>query len=135
MKTMNTRAWSIAILSLAVGFVSAQQSSPYEQALQQVIDSFDQIGTTLKTIVDEDSAAGAKPSLRKSSEAFLEARAKGAKMQPPEKAEKERLEKIYKPKLDAAMNKTYTEVFRVKEIPGGKDALKEIRVVLKKDSK
>ena len=132
---MKTRAWSIAILLLAAGFAAAQQGSPYEQALQQVIDSFDTIGTTLKTIVDEETAAGAKPSLRKSSDAFLEARAKATKMQPPEKAEKERLEKTYKPKLEAAMKKMFTEVFRVKEIPGGKDALKEISSVLKKDEK
>jgi uncharacterized protein YnzC (UPF0291/DUF896 family) len=132
---MKTRAGSMVILSLAVGFAAAQQASPYEQALQQVIDSFDTIGTTLKTIVDEETAAGAKPTLRKSSDAFLEARAKATKMQPPEKAEKERLEKTYKPKLEAAMKKMFTEVFRVKEIPGGKDALKEISSVLKKDEK
>jgi hypothetical protein len=135
MKPMKTRAWSLGIVLVAVGFAGGAQDSPYEQALQQVVESFDKIGVTLKTIVDEESAAAAKPDLRKSAASFLEARTKAAKMPPPEKDEKVRLEKLYKPKLDASMKKMFTEVRRVEAIPGGKDALKEISVVLKKDGK
>jgi hypothetical protein len=135
MKIMKTRAWSIGILLVAVGFAGGTQGSPYEQALQQVVDSFDKIGLSLKTIVNEESAAAAKPDLRKSAASFVEARTKAAKLQPPEKDEKVRLEKLYKPKLDAAMKKMFTEVRRVEAIPGGKDALKEISGILKKDGK
>jgi hypothetical protein len=135
MKPMKTRAWSIGIVVVAVGFAGGAQDSPYEQALQQVVESFDKIGVTLKTIVDEESAAAAKPDLRKSAASFLEARTKAAKMPPPEKDEKVRLEKLYKTKLDAAMKKMFTEVRRVEAIPGGKNALKEISAVLKKDGK
>ena len=117
---MKTCAWSIGILFVAVGFAGAAQGSSYEQALQQVVESFDKIGVTLKTIVDEESAAAAKPDLRKSAASFLEARTKAAKMPPPEKDEKVRLEKLYKPKLDASMKKMFTEVRRVEAIPGGK---------------
>ena len=132
---MKTRAWSLGIVLVGVGFAVGAQDSPYEQALQQVVESFDKIGVTLKTIVDEESAAAAKPDLRKSAASFLEARAKAAKMPPPEKVEKVRLEKLYKPKLEAAMKKMFTEARRVEAIPGGKDALKEISAVLKKDGK
>lgn len=132
---MTIRAGSIGIVIIAVGFAGGAQESPYEQALQQVVESFDKIGVTLKTIMDEESAAAAKPDLRKSAASFLEARTKAAKMPPPEKDEKVRLEKLYKPKLDASMKKMFTEVRRVEAIPGGKDALKEISAVLKKDGK
>lgn len=132
---MKSRAWSALILLLALGFVVAQEGSPYEQALQKVVDSFEKIGASLKTIVDEDSATAAKPELKKAANTFLEARAKAEKMQPPEKDEKVRLEKLFKPKLEEAMKKMFTEVRRVELIPGGKDALKEIAGVLKKDRK
>ncbi len=132
---MKVRAWSIGIVLLAAGLAAGSQGSPYEQALQQVLESFDKIGASLKTIIDEDSANAAKPDLRKAAATFLEAKAKAAKMQQPEKDEKVRLEKLYKPKLDDSMKKMITEMRRVEQIPGGKEALKEISGVLKKDSK
>jgi hypothetical protein len=117
------------------GFLAAGEGSPYEKALQQVLDSFNKIGDSLKTIVDEDSANTAKPDLRKAAAGFLDARTKAEKMQPPDKAEKVRLEKAYKEKLEGAMKKMFTEVRRVELVPGGRDALKEISSILKKDSK
>lgn len=127
--------WSVTVSLFAVGFVAGSQGSPYEKSLQVVVDSFEKIGATLKTIVDEESAGAAKPDLRKAADAFVEARAKAAKMQPPEKEEKVRLEKQYKPKIEEAMKKIFTEIRRVEVIPGGKEALKEIAGVLKKDGK
>ncbi|MSQ95944.1 MAG: hypothetical protein EXR98_15510 [Gemmataceae bacterium] len=132
---MSKPAWSIVIVALAVGFVGASQDSPYEKVLQQAVDSISTIGTTLKTITDEDSAGAAKPVLRKSANGFFDARARAAKMQPPEKDEKARLEKQFKTKLEKAMKAMFEEIRRVELIPGGKDALKEIAGVLKKDSK
>ena len=132
---MKIRAASVGIVLVSLAFAAAQDNSPYEKALQKVIDSFENIGASLKTIVNEDSAAAAKPDLKKAATAFLDARASAAKLEPPEKDEKLRLEKNYKPKLEAAMKKMFTEVIRVSAIPGGKDALKEISGVLKKDSK
>ena len=115
--------------------LAAGEGSPYEKALQQVVDSFNKIGDSLKTIVDEDSAMAARPELRKAAAGFLDARTKAEKMQPPEKAEKVRLEKAFKTKLEDAMKKMFTETRRVELGPGGKDALKEISGILKKDSK
>ena len=132
---MHKRALGVAVWLMAAAWVAAAQESPYEKALQQVVDSFDKIGAALKTIVDEESAAASKPALRKSADTFLEARARAAKLQPPEKDEKVRLEKLFKPKLEAAMKKLFGEYGRVERIPGGKDALKEIAGVLKKDAK
>jgi hypothetical protein len=132
---MKLRAGSIAVLLLALGVAVAGEGSPYEKAIQKMIGSLDEIAVTLKTIKDEDSAGAAKPELRKSADVWVETRAKAAKLQPPEKDEKTRLEKLYKPKLEEAMRKMFVEVRRVESIPGGKDALKEISGVLKKDEK
>ena len=117
------------------GIAAAGEASPYEKSLQQVLDSFNKIGAKLVTIVDEDSALAAKPELRKAAESFIEARAKAEKLPPPEKDEKVRLEKQFKAKLDESMKKLTLEIRRVELVRGGKDALKEIDAVLKKDSK
>lgn len=132
---MKARALSVGILMAALSFAGAAQVSPHEEALKQAVESVEKIGATLKKIDDEASANAAKPELRKSAASFLEARARGEKMQQPEKAEKRRLEKLYKPRLDEAMKKMSTEALRVDNIPGGKEALKEISGVWKKDGK
>ena len=132
---MTTRIAGIVVALASASLAFSAQASPYAQALQQVVDSFEAIGKSLKTIVDEDSAGAARPDLRKSAKLFEEARAKAAKMQPPEKDEKIRLEKQFKPKLEDAMKKMFTEIRRVEQIPGGRDALKELAGVLKKDGK
>ncbi len=132
---MKLRAWSLAVMLLAVGAAASGEGSPYEKAIQKMIGSLDEIAASLKTIIDEDSAGAAKPDLRKSAGVWVETRAKAAKLQPPEKEEKLRLEKLYKPKLEEAMRKMFIEVRRVENIPGGKEALKEISGVLKKDDK
>jgi|ERR1043165_1603428 uncharacterized protein YnzC (UPF0291/DUF896 family) len=121
----------IGLSLVLVGFVFGAQDSPYEKSLQEAIDSFEKIGASLKTIKDEASAAAAKPQLSKSADEFLAARAHAAKLPPPEKDEKQRLEATYKPKLEAAMKKMFTEIRRVELVDGGKDALKELDRILK----
>jgi hypothetical protein len=132
---MKHRAGSIGILLAALALLGAGEGSPHEKVIQEMIGSAESIGVTLKTIIDEDSAAAAKPNLRKAADTFTAARSRAEKLQPPEKDEKARLEKLYKPKLKEALEKMFTEVRRVENIPGGKEALKEISGVLKKDSK
>jgi len=132
---MLRRAGSIAIVFVAFALLGAGNGSPYEKALLQMIGSLDSIGTKLKTIIDEDSALAAKPALRKAADTWVDGRTKAEKLEPPERDEKTRLEKLYKPKLEDALRKMFTEIRRVENIPGGKDALKEISGVLKKDSK
>ncbi len=132
---MIQRAGSIGIFLAAFALLGAGDGSPHEKVIQQMIGSAESIGVTLKTIIDEDTATASKPDLRKAAATFTEARAKAEKLQPPEKDEKARLEKLYKPKLKEALEKMFTEVRRVENIPGGKEALKEISGVLRKDSK
>jgi hypothetical protein len=132
---MATRAWAAVLTLFSVACVVAGEASPYEKALEKVVQSFDKISDSLKTIIDEDSANTAKPELRKAADAFIAVRAKADQMQPPEKDEKIRLEKLFKPKMDASMKRMFTEMVRVELIPGGKEALKEISGVLKKPAK
>lgn len=132
---MRKCVWSFGIVLTAVGLAGAVQDSPHEKALKTAVESLDKIGATLKTIVDEDSAGASRPELKKAAAAFLEARERGDKLPPPEKEEKERLKKLYKPKLEEAMRKIQQEVRRVDQIPGGREALKEISGVFKKDGK
>ena len=131
---MRRHAGRIALVLATLALLGAGDS-PYEKTLKDMIGAVDSIGVTLKTIVDEDTAAASKPALRKANDAFVDARTKAGKLQPPEREEKARLEKLYKPKLEEALKRMFSEIRRVEVIPGGKDALKEIAGVLKKDEK
>src|ERR1019366_2582911 len=106
---MWTRIWIIMIAFLAFGFADAGNGLPYEQTIQKMLDSLDKITVELVKIVDEESALAAKPELRKEATVWLGTRAKAAKLQPPEKDEKARLEKLYKPKLDESLKKLFTQ--------------------------
>lgn len=129
------RAGSMAIVLVAYAIVAAGEGTPHEKIMQEMIGALDTIGTSLKTVTDEETAAAAKPGLRKANDAFVDARTRGAKLPAPEPEEKRRLEKQYKPKFEEAIKKMNTEITRVELVPGGKDALKEIAGVLKKDGK
>jgi hypothetical protein len=132
---MKARAGCVVLMIAAVGAALAGEGSPHEKAIQQMIGNLDEIAKSLKTIIDEETADAAKPDLRKSAKAWVDTRARAAKMPPPEKDEKVRLERLYKPKIEESMRKMFIEVRRVENIPGGKEALKEIAIVLKKDEK
>jgi hypothetical protein len=128
------RAGCIGLVIASLALLGAGES-PYEKTLKAMIGAVDSIGITLKGISDEDTAQAAKPALRKANDAFVDARTMAGKLPPPEKEEKTRLEKIYKPKLEESLKRMFSETRRVELIPGGKDALKEIAGVLKKDEK
>jgi hypothetical protein len=132
---MKNRIGSIGIVLAALALLGAGEASPHEKVIQQMIGSAESIAATLKTIIDEDAATAARPELRKAAAIWTEARKRAETLQPPEKDEKVRLEKLYKPKLKEALEKMFPEVRRVENIPGGKEALKEISGVLKKDGK
>lgn len=120
---------------VALTLLGAGNGSPHEKIMQEMLGSLDAIGVSLKSITDEDTAAAAKPALRKANDTFVDARTRAAKLPAPEKDEKIRLEKLYKPKFEESMKKMNVERTRVEFVPGGKDALKEIAGVLDKDRK
>src|SRR5262249_9472391 len=116
---------------LAVVGAAAGEESPHEQSLMLMIRTLDKLTMTLTAVKDADTAKAARPELRKAAEAWTDAKTKAAKLPPPDKAEKDRLAKEYKGKMDAALKKFFTEVGRVRMIPAGKDVLDEIKVVYK----
>lgn len=130
---MYARALGGAFVLFAVGLTaSAGEPSPHEDVLRQMIAQLDVISGTLTKIADEDTAKAAHPELRKAAEAWTVARTKAAKLPPPERKEKDRLAKEYRPKLEASLKKLFEQVARVQSVPGGRDALQEIRGVLAK---
>lgn len=132
---MLQRAGSLGIVLFTFIVLAAGEGSPHEKIMQDMIGAFDAIAASLKTITDEDTATAAKPALKKGNDAFVDARKRAAKLPAPEKDEKIRLEKLYKPKIEESLKKMNMEITRVEMVPGGKDALKEIAGVLKKDGK
>jgi hypothetical protein len=132
---MLIRAGILAILLTAVAVLVAGEGSPHEKIMQEMLGALDAIGVSLKSIKDEETAMAAKPDLRKANDGFVAARTRAAKLPAPEKDEKTRLEKLYKPKFEESLKKMNIERTRVELVPGGRDALTEIAGVLDKDKK
>ena len=130
----STVAMLAVILATLAG--AAQEAPPtHDEVVKQMLATLDKLTTTLEPIMNPQSAEAAKPELKKTAKSWLELRAKAEKLAPPTREEKTRLEKEYKGKIEAAQKKLFAEVFRVQNVPGGNEALKEIRGVLQKQMK
>jgi hypothetical protein len=100
-----------------------------------MLETLGQINTALGGIKDEPSADAARPELKKAAQRMLELRKRARELKPPTKAEKDLLEKRYKDKFDDSLKKLRIESVRVRTIPGGPAAVKEIAVVDEKKKK
>lgn len=133
--------FSVAIGSLVVfaGILVCGQAAQSEARLtdivKELVDTMDKLTVQLATIKDEDSARASRDELKKAVGRWLETRKKAEKLKPPSKQEKDQLEKEFKGKLQATHKKLLAEIARVKGVPGGPDALKEIRAELEKKRK
>jgi hypothetical protein len=126
---------SVGVFVLSISMAPAGGEPSHEDVVKQMLAGLDKITMTLTTITNEESAEAAKPGLSKAAKEWVELRAKVEKLPPPPREEKERLEKEYKQKLETARKKLVAEQIRVQNIPGGPEALKEIRGVLAKPMK
>jgi hypothetical protein len=128
---MNARSWMAVLVALGGGLLplTAGEESPHEMAVKQLLKSLDKLTMTLATVKDADSAAAARPELKKAVKSWVEAKTKTDKLVPPDKAEKDRLEKEYKGKMNEAIKKFFTEYGRLRDIPAGKEVLMEIKAV------
>lgn len=131
---MRARLLGGSLLLLAVGLTAraGETPPPHEAILQQMIAQLDAISATLMKIADADTAKAAHADLRKAAATWNEARKKADALPPPERKEKDRLARAYRPKLEASLKKLFGQVTRVQVVPGGRDALQEIRSVLTK---
>jgi hypothetical protein len=126
---------SVGVLVLFISLAPAGGEPSHEDVIKQMLAGLDKITMSLTTITNEESAEAAKPELRKAAKEWVELRAKVEKLPPPPREEKDRLDKEYKEKLVTARKKLVAEQIRVQNIPGGPEALKEIRSVLAKPMK
>jgi cytochrome c556 len=129
---MNARWIGAAMTALGVGALAAAagEESAHEQALKQMIRALDKLTTTLSGIKDAETAQAARPELRKAVEGWTATKKKLEELPPPGNAEKDRLQKEYKGKVDEATKKLFTEIGRVRMFPAGKDVLQEMAKVL-----
>ncbi len=120
---------------LPTAYCGEAGAGKHEAVLQQMVKAFDSMSETLKTVQDDETAKAARPLLKKEATGFVAAREQATKLDPPDKAEKERLAKTWQPKVDAAMKQFFTEVRRVERVPGGREVLLEIEPVLRHNGK
>jgi hypothetical protein len=107
-------------------------AAAHDALVKDMLGDLEQIHKVLLTIKDEPSADAARPDLKKVALHLAELRKRAKEVKQPSKAEKDELEKRYKPKFDEALKKLRVESIRVKGVPGGPEALNEIKVVSEK---
>jgi hypothetical protein len=100
--------------------------------VKDIVETLDKITSTLATIKDEGTAKAAVPDLRKAAARFKELRGEAEKARPPSNEEADRLKKEYRDKIKMSKGKLDAEVKRVRQVPGGDRAYKEIILVIKK---
>jgi hypothetical protein len=127
---------ALALLLLASAWTAGQDAPPtHEDVLKKMVGTLEELNKSLASITNQESAAKARPELRKHAEEWVAHRALADKLPPPTRAEKDKLEKEFKGKLEAAQKRLFGEVMRVQNVPGGSDALKEIRGVISRPVK
>jgi hypothetical protein len=127
-----TRSIGSVVCVLTCGWLclAAGEESPHEQTLKVMLASLNKLTAALAGVKDAETAQAARPELKKAADTWVAARAKADKLPPPEPAEKARLTKQYKPKMDEALKKLNVEVGRLQSVPSAKEALQELRPVL-----
>jgi hypothetical protein len=131
--------WGLGVMAVSAWLVVASpagEPSPYEQIVKDMLNTVAQITEVLSGISDEDSAKAAAPKLKDQADKMLQLRKQAEQTKQPDKTEKDRLAKEYAPKFEMAVKKMRDQGVRVKGIPGGAEALRELAVLEeKKDAK
>ncbi len=122
----------LALSGLAAASAADGTQASFADVVKEMLGAMEKMTASLAGIMDEETAKSARPELVKAAAGWQDIRQKAAKMKPPSRAEKERLEKEYKEKMQVAQKKLFAEIARVKGVPGGREALKEISTALGK---
>jgi hypothetical protein len=126
------------LLCLSAGLATGQggeKESPLAQVVKEMLATMEKMTTSLSTVKDEATAEAARPDLRKAAASWLEVKHKAKNVKPPTQEEKDRLQREFRDKIQAAHKKLFGEIARVKGVPGGPKALAEISSALAKNSK
>ena len=104
----------------------AAETAAYEEVVKGIISALKEGADTLATIKDKDTAKAAAPKLRKVAESLRGLKKKADQLGNPSEDQKAELEKKYKKDMETAQTSFRKEVVRVRNVPGGKEALQEM---------
>jgi hypothetical protein len=117
-------------LALVVGLVSGpavRAADSWEKVLNDRIAFLKETTEILKTVKDKKTAKAARPKLKKMGKKYAELARRSQKLTKPSQEEGRALQKKYQKKITAATAALKKETGRVKEVPGGKEALAELK--------
>jgi 3-oxoacyl-ACP reductase-like protein len=120
-----------ALLLLSASSLAAQTSgeSAYETVLKELVGALDAVTKVFAGVTNEAGARAAVPEVKKAVTQIKEVQKKVEALPQPEKAEKDRVSRLYRSKLQDSINKLSSEVARVKAIPGGSELAALLRPV------
>jgi hypothetical protein len=141
-KEVDMKVCVLCRLSLLVASAWLVMESPagekgsHEAIVKDMLETVEKITARLGTITDQNSADAARDDLKDLAMKMLKLRKRAEDLKQPNKAEKDRLTKVYAPKFEVAFKELREQTLRVKGIPGGDEAVRELAVLNeKKDAK
>ena len=131
--------WARTTLALAflgsVAWAGDVDAGRREEIIKNMLTAMGKVTKTLSTIQDEESARASNGELKKTAEEWRLLRKKAENVPPPSMKEKERLAMLYKGKLEESQKLLFTQILRVQQVPGGKDALGDLAKAFASDQK
>lgn len=124
MKRWTVAALALAAVPLAVG--AGRAGTDHAAVAKEMLATLGDVVKTLRGISNEATANAARPDLKKAGLKLDELRRKARALKQPTKEEKEKLERDFQPKFDEVLRDLRLETVRVKGLPGGAEAVKEI---------
>jgi hypothetical protein len=111
------------LLLLSAAALSAQTGgeSAYESVLKELVGALDGVTKVFAGVTSETGARAAVPEVKKAVGRLKDVQKKAEALPQPEKAEKDRVARLYRSKLQDSLNKLSSEIARVKAIPGGSE--------------
>ena len=129
---MNTWRGFLAALAVFAGFsLGAGNVDEQRGVIKAMLAAMDKITEKLKNVSDADTAKAAHPELKKLAEEWAALRKRAEDLPPPTKEEKVLLVREYYDKVKDAQKSLFIEIARVHLVPGGHEALTEIRAAFR----
>jgi hypothetical protein len=108
------------------GGQEVNQVAELEAVFKEMIAQVNRITEALRSVKDEETAEAARPILKKSAAGLKEVEKRSAALQKIPKVERDRVSRKYGDEVRSAVTRLTREVARVRDVPGGRDALEEL---------
>jgi hypothetical protein len=116
----------VLVCALFVAGSTGWAADTFESVTEEMIKGMNDAADLLTGIKDKQSADAAKPKLKTLGKKLADLKKRAEKLGKPTKEVEDKLKAKYEEKIKQAADRLLQETFRVANVEGGKEALKEL---------